>query len=181
VVSGQKAAAEVGIQTESFDIVDNQDLIARLPQAIRYINDHVSSPAISTTGAPIPRKVLVFCETGNGLSALVMIAYMMVMFNMDLNQALNFLHGQRFCIDLEESVKPLLGAFQEILEAKRDVEAARRAAVANSSLAAPTMTLSKKRSFADQVEDDAMEDHGMEVEASAVGRKPLAPFQDRWG
>ncbi|KAL5342411.1 protein-tyrosine phosphatase-like protein [Aspergillus crustosus] len=181
VASGQKAAAEVGIQAESFDIVDNQDLISRLPQVIRHINDHVSS-ASSEANARTPKKVLVFCETGNGLSALVVVAYLMVMFNMGLSQAINFLHSQRFCIDLEESVKPLLGAFEGILEARRDVEAARRANLANSTMAAPTMSLSRKRSFADRVEeDDAMDDRGMEVvEVSAAERKPLAPFQDRW-
>ncbi|KAL4880893.1 protein-tyrosine phosphatase-like protein [Aspergillus karnatakaensis] len=173
-VSGQKAAAEVGIQADSFDITSNQDLIARLPQAIRHINDHLSSnEANLLRDSLVPKKILVFCETGNGLSALVVIAYLMVMLDMNLPEAINFLHGQRFCIDLEESVKPLLGAFQGILEAKRDVEAARRSTAVHTNLGPPTLSLSKKRSFADRAEDGYMED-------STTERKPSAPFQDRW-
>ncbi|KAL4978444.1 protein-tyrosine phosphatase-like protein [Aspergillus desertorum] len=173
--SGQKAAADVGIEADSFDIVDGQDLIARLPQTIRRINDHIYLSVDQATGAQIPKKVLVFCETGNGLSALVVMAYCMVMLNMSLSQAMNFIHSQRFCIDMEDGLKPMLLAFEGLLEAKRDVEKANQAAGANSLLAAPVMTLSKKRSFADQEEDHLMGDDGTDLE-----RKPAAPFQDRW-
>ncbi|KAL4781408.1 protein-tyrosine phosphatase-like protein [Aspergillus varians] len=177
--SGQKAAANVGIETDSFDLADNHDLVARLPQIIRRINDHIYPSVDSETGAPIPKKVLVFCETGNGLSALVVVAYSMVMLNMSLVQALNFIHSQRFCIDMEDGLKPMLVAFEGILEAKRDVERANQAA--NSNLAAPARTLSRKRSFADHVENETTGDDNMGVEASSLDRKPLAPFQDRWG
>ncbi|KAL5049660.1 hypothetical protein BDW71DRAFT_175194 [Aspergillus fruticulosus] len=174
--SGQKAAAGVGIEADSFDIVDGQDLISRLPQTIRRINDHIYFSVDLATGAQISKKVLVFCETGNGLSALVVVAYCMVMLNMSLGQAINFIHSQRFCIDMEDGLKPMLLAFEGLLDAKRDVEKAKKDAGANSLLAAPAITLSKKRSFADQEEDDLMGDDSMDLE-----RKPTAPFQDRWG
>ncbi|KAL6236987.1 hypothetical protein BDW75DRAFT_96727 [Aspergillus navahoensis] len=174
--SGQKVAVDVGIEADSFDIVDGQDLIARLPQTIRRINDHIYPSMDLATGAQIPKKVLVFCETGNGLSALVVVAYCMVMLNMSLSQAMNFIHSQRFCVDMEDGLKPILLAFEGILEAKQDVETANKNAGANSLLAAPAMPLSKKRSFADREEDDLMGDDNMDLE-----RKPTAPFQDRWG
>ncbi|KAL2824929.1 hypothetical protein BDW59DRAFT_146910 [Aspergillus cavernicola] len=177
LISGQRAAMALGIESDSFDILDNQDLIARLPQAIRRINDHIYPSTNPVSGEPISKKVLLFCETGNGLSALVVVAYVMVMLNLELGPALNFLHSQRFCVDMEDGLKPLLVSFEGILDAKRDVENAKKAAV-NSNLAAPTMTLSKKRSFADQVESEDMGD-GMEVDASSLGRKPMAPFHDR--
>ncbi|KAL3480310.1 hypothetical protein BJX99DRAFT_220561 [Aspergillus californicus] len=177
--SGQKAADTVGIASETFDISDNQELIARLPQVIRRINDHIYPPVISASGTPTTKKVFVFCETGNGLSALVVVAYVMVMLNLELGPALTFLHSQRFCIDMEDGYKQLLASFEGILNAKRDVANARRAST-NSNLAAPAMTLSKKRSFADRVEDEDMQD-GMTFEASALDRKPMAPFNDRWG
>ncbi|KAL4900368.1 hypothetical protein BDW74DRAFT_162187 [Aspergillus multicolor] len=175
--SGQKAAADVGIEADSFDVADGQDLIARLPQAIKRINDHIHPSVDSANGAPVPvsKKVLVFCETGNGLSALVVVAYCMVMLNMSLSQAMNFIHSQRFCIDFEDVLKPMLLAFEGLLEAKRDVESANRSAGANGFLAAPVMTLSKKRSFADQEDDDMMDFDDEDAE-----RKPTAPFQDRY-
>ncbi|KAL3467581.1 protein-tyrosine phosphatase-like protein [Aspergillus heterothallicus] len=178
LVSGHKAATELGIESDSFDVSGSQDVIARLPQAIRRINDHIYPSQNPVSGELIPKKVLVFCETGNGLSASVVVAYLMVMLNMELGYALNFLHSQRFCIDMEDGLRPLLSAFEGILVAKRDVENARKAVGPNSNLAAPKMTLSKKRSFADQVENEPPGYESMEVEFSA-DRKPLAPFQDR--
>lgn len=177
LISGQRAAAEVGIETDSFDIVDNQDLISRLPQTIRRINDHIHPSVDPLTGAPFQKKVFVFCETGNGLSALVVVAYCMVMLNMSLGVALNFLHSQRFCVDFDDSMKPMLLAFEGILEAKRDVENANKTAGAAPSLAPPEEGLSKKRSFADQVEDKEMDSDGMVLDDP--DRKPQAPFQDR--
>ncbi|KAL3449475.1 protein-tyrosine phosphatase-like protein [Aspergillus insuetus] len=178
LVSGHKAAADLGIESDSFDVSGSQDVIARLPQAIRRINDHIYPSIDSASGQIIPKKVLVFCETGNGLSASVVVAYLMVMLNMELGHALNFLHSQRFCIDMEDGLRPLLSAFEGILVAKSDVENARKSVFAHSNLAAPTMTLSKKRSFADQVENDPPDFESMETEFSA-DRKPSAPFQDR--
>ncbi|KAL4934578.1 dual specificity protein phosphatase family protein [Aspergillus undulatus] len=175
--SGQKAAEAVGIESDSFDIADNSDAIARLPAVIRRINDHVYPIVNPNTGELAPmKKVLVFCETGNGHSALVTVAYCMVMLNMSLSQALNFIHSQRFCIDMEDGLKPMLAAFEDVLKAKQDVESSSRA-FASSSLAVPQMALSKKRSFADQMEDDDMGDSydNWEMETS----KPPAPFQDR--
>ncbi|KAL2853332.1 hypothetical protein BJY01DRAFT_206835 [Aspergillus pseudoustus] len=178
LVSGHKAAAELGIESDSFDVSGSQDVISRLPQAIRRINEHIYPSKDPISGQPITKKVLVFCETGNGLSASVVVAYLMVMLNMELGYALNFLHSQRFCIDMEDGLRPLLSAFEGILVAKSDVENARKAVVVNSTLAAPAMTLSRKRSFADQVENEPREYESMEVQFSP-DRKPLAPFQDR--
>ncbi|KAL4809340.1 hypothetical protein BDV18DRAFT_157096 [Aspergillus unguis] len=182
LVSGAKAAKDVGIEADSFDVVDGQDLISRLPQTIRRINDHIHPTGNPVTGKLVQKKIFVFCETGNGLSALVVVAYCMVMLNMSLGQALNFIHSQRFCVDFDDTVKPMLLAFEELLEAKRDVEKAKKTDDANSSLNAPAMSVSRKRNFADQVEDEDededMEDDGMEVES--LDRKPQAPFQDRF-
>ncbi|KAL2871781.1 dual specificity protein phosphatase family protein [Aspergillus lucknowensis] len=178
LVSGHKAAADLGIESESFDVSSHQDLIARLPHAIRRINDHINPSIYPASGNHIPRKVLIFCETGNGLSALVVVAYLMVMLNMELGGALNLLHSQRFCIDMEDDLRPLLVSFEEILAAKRDVESARMASHQNSTLAAPTMALAKKRSFSDRVEDEPPGYDRMDMEDTSADRKPLAPFQD---
>ncbi|KAL4951232.1 hypothetical protein BDW69DRAFT_170475 [Aspergillus filifer] len=175
--SGQKAAAAVGIESESFDIANNSDAIARLPAAVRRINDHIYPTLNQKTCEVKPtKKVLVFCETGNGLSALVVVSYCMVMLNMTLSQALNFIHSQRFCIDMEDGLKPMLAAFEDLLTAKQDVERSNRAGAGSSLAVPPAAVLSKKRSFADQVDDEIMDDD-MEMGAS----KPPAPFQDRWG
>ncbi|PLN77624.1 dual specificity protein phosphatase 3 [Aspergillus taichungensis] len=178
--SGDMAAADLAIEADTIDIKDGQELISELPRIIRRINQHISTPSVARFG-PVPdKKVLLFCETGNGLSAFVAIAYLMAMFNLDLAHALQAVHIQRFCIDTDEAMRPLLVSFESILEAKRDVGKATRSNFASPSLAPPS-TVAKKRSFADR--DDVEEvEGGMDLdleEDSVPDRRPMAPFQDR--
>ncbi|KKA19569.1 putative dual specificity protein phosphatase 3 [Rasamsonia emersonii CBS 393.64] len=134
LVSGEKAAAELGIEADSIDVLNNQELIAEYPRAIRRINDHISSfptqgiTTTTTTTSPSssPRKVLVFCESGNERSASVVIAYLMVMLNLSLHDALWRVQHRRFCVCIEEPMRHLLHSFESILTAKRDVTKAKR-------------------------------------------------------
>lgn len=197
LVSGDKAAAELGVQADTIDVLDNQELISAFPRAIRRINDHLAGVDTDASGKmvasqigqpPMKRKVLVFCESGNERSAAVVIAYIMAMLNMDSGQALHLTQQHRFCVSIEDPLKRILFAFESILSAKRDVERARRSNTQTgaASLAPPPMPpvlLSKKRSFADRYDDDTnMVDGDMEVDGDGdffSARKPIAPFQDR--
>ncbi|KAJ5618912.1 hypothetical protein N7510_002896 [Penicillium lagena] len=195
LVSGDKAAAELGIIADTVDVLDNQELISAFPRAIRRINDHLagvdSSPAPTTTPEQ-KKKVLVFCESGNERSASVVIAYLMVMLNMDAARATHMIQQHRFCVSIEDPLKRILVAFESILVAKRDVEHTRRtsipSATAPTHLAPPPMPmpLVKKRSFQDRSYDDdndqVMADSEMDLddeEELLAERRPIAPFQDR--
>ncbi|THC93813.1 hypothetical protein EYZ11_006702 [Aspergillus tanneri] len=170
-------AAEMGIEADAVDTLDNQELIATLPRAIRLINDHISTPANAQHMNSSRRKILLFCETGNGHSALVIIAYLMVMFNLGFPDALQVAHMQRFCIDMDESSKQMLASFESIIEAKRDVEHAKRISSINSKLAIPTK-VNKKRDFEGQ--HDMTNTMDMDIdEGPFLGRRGVAPFQDR--
>ncbi|KAF7113703.1 hypothetical protein CNMCM5793_003059 [Aspergillus hiratsukae] len=191
LVSGEKVGAELGIEADAIDVLDNQELIAAFPYAIRGINDHlVSSGAAVDSSAP-GKKIFVFCESGNERSATVVIAYLMVMLNLNMAVASHLVQLRRFCICIEEPLRELLASFQSILEAKRDVQKAIQAPMSNSTLAVPQVTVSRKRSIADRLadeptttDDDMM---GMDMDmnmnimddGSIDNRKPLAPFQDR--
>ncbi|KAJ5806629.1 uncharacterized protein N7503_004231 [Penicillium pulvis] len=192
LVSGDKAAAELGILAGTIDVLDNQELISAFPRAIRRINDHLAGldmPASinSSTDSTIKKKVLVFCETGNERSAGVVIAYVMAMLNHDYMSATHLIQQHRFCVSIEEPLKRILHAFDSILAAKRDVERAKRNAVqmGASTLAPPPVTpivLARKRSFHDCLfQDTAMDDDDMDMDADDFmpDRKPVAPFQDR--
>ncbi|KAJ5291672.1 hypothetical protein N7478_000923 [Penicillium angulare] len=206
LVSGEMAAAELGIQADTIDVMDNQELISAFPRAIRRINNHLAGCDVSNgfmnmnmnTGDMIisdnqnqnqseKKKILVFCETGNERSAGVIIAYIMAMLNQDAMSATRMIQQHRFCVSIEEPLKRILNAFESILAAKRDVEKARRMAVSSSapSLApppVPAVLLAKKRSFQVRQEEDAAMDGGMDMDMdddSMVDRKPIAPFQDR--
>ncbi|KAJ5833828.1 hypothetical protein N7474_002139 [Penicillium riverlandense] len=195
LVSGDKAAAELGVMADTVDVLDNQELISAFPRAIRRINDHLAGVdnAPAPTSPEQKKKVLVFCESGNERSASVVIAYLMVMLNMDAAHAIHMIQQHRFCVSIEDTLKRTLVAFESILVAKRDVEHTRRTSI--PSAAAPTylapppmpMPLAKKRSFQDRIYDDndddqVMADSEMDLdreEEFLAERRPTAPFQDR--
>lgn len=197
VVSGDKAAAALGIQSDAIDVFDNQELISEFPRGIRRINDHLagmdvdpsaSSAPVGPDGQLLKKKVFVFCESGNERSAGMVIAYVMAMLGIDVAHATRLVQQHRFCVALEDPMKRILFAFDSILAAKRDVEHAKHAVPQTGAMSLapppfPPRMLSKKRSFADRSEDDVDmgDDDGMEIdgEESLACRKPLAPFQDR--
>lgn len=209
LVSGEKTAAELGIQADTVDVLDGQELISAFPRAIRRINDHlagmdcnsetpfqtgnsnkdlVNSNTNSSAGPePNRRKVLVFCESGNDRSAAVVVAYIMAMLNNDAMTATRLVQENRYCVTFDEPMRHLLLSFDSILKAKRDVEYTRRRAsfMGGPTLEVPSMSpvVAKKRSFADRREEEAIADcDDMEIDDEddlVDERKPLAPFEDR--
>lgn len=205
LVSGGKSANLLGIQHDTIDVRDNQELISAFPRAIRRINDHLSGDDVPNNGAtqlndnmvtdsatsqPINRKVLVFCETGNERSAATVVAYVMAMLNQNSTEATCMIQQHRFCATIEEETKHILQAFDSILAAKRDVEIARRNAVQPASLSSlapppiPPILLANKRRFGDLQDDEEIDMDDGDVDMDEDGdmlleRKPMAPFQDR--
>ena len=192
--SGDKVAAELGIQSDTIDVLDNQELISAFPRAIRRINDHLASMDVHDHGdvpavmVPTKKKVLVFCESGNERSAGVVIAYIMAMLNHDTMHATRMVQQRRFCVSIEDPLKRVLTAFESILVAKRDVECAKCMATQSGvpNLAPQPVShvlLARKRSFQyRRAEDVEMDDGVMDVDGDEdllPERKPVAPFQDR--
>lgn len=128
LLSGDKPARTLGIESRAVDVASNSELIAAIPHAIRIIHDHLISQyrkhaAASHNGAvPEPcAKILVFCESGNERSAAFMTAYLMNTFGMGLVPALQYVQAQRFCVALDDGLKHMLQAFQDILGAQRSL------------------------------------------------------------
>ncbi|KAJ5161608.1 hypothetical protein N7492_007000 [Penicillium capsulatum] len=195
LVSGDKAATSLGIESDTIDVFDNQELISEFPRAIRRINDHLAGMDIDPNahtvptgpdGQPLKKKVLVFCESGNERSAGVVIAYAMAMLSVDVAHATRLVQQHRFCVSLEDPMKRILFAFDSILAAKRDVENARHTVPQSGATTlapppVPPQMLSKKRSFADRVADDfdpTGDCMDIDGEDMPMERKPQAPFQD---
>ncbi|KAI4265028.1 MAG: hypothetical protein L6R35_007227 [Caloplaca aegaea] len=124
---GSKVAVEMGIAYATVDTAGNQELIAAFPRGIEIINAHLSamyhqSQRISTDTTPAsPGKVLVFCESGNGRSAAMVVAYIMAMFSMDVVKAILIVQSQRFAVAFDDDMKLLLQTYDSILSAKRMV------------------------------------------------------------
>lgn len=194
LVGGSKAAAEIGIEADSFDVLDQQGLVAILPSIIRRINEHLcptgsdqigSAPHHNTNGSNnTKRKVLVFCESGNERSASVVIAYLMAMINLELFPAIHTVQCQRFCISIEEQMRHALLSFESILQAKRDVAKASPQKYGQHLDVPSDLKLMRKRSIddvgagIDTPMDTSPAMNGEMDNERFLDREGSAPFQD---
>lgn len=182
LLSGEKVAAQLGIEAAAVDINGNQGLIAAFPQAIQIINSHLTkiyrqeSVLSALDEATTWGKILVFCESGNERSACVVAAYLMYMYNMDLVTAIQYIQCQRFCVAYDDGLKNLLLSYQQILEAQKSVSQAR---MQNPPLANQTANREGKRGRDNIKEEDvAMDPERADDEARFVGRSGFVPFFD---
>ncbi|KAI9054897.1 hypothetical protein LZ554_002041 [Drepanopeziza brunnea f. sp. 'monogermtubi'] len=173
LLSGDKSARALGIESCAVDVASNSELIAAFPRATKIINDHLIARyrmlAADTHGAvPMPcGKVLVFCESGNERSAAFVVAYIMAMLGLDMVKAMQYVQALRFCTAFDDGLKNLLLNYHDILVAQRSFGEDEG-----------QMTSRSKRSR-DEVED---EDENVEMgqvddRARFEGRTPFAPFR----
>jgi len=179
LISGEKVAAELGIEAASIDIADYRELITAFSHAIRCINDHISTGITSCPTNPVQRKVFIFCESGNDRSAGVVVAYLMVMLNLDASSAISKVQYRRFSVNFEMEMKNKLISFESILRAKRDVVRAERDFLRHT-IHNPQMSGARKRSFDNRNETEASIAGTSEIGHSDEDiRNQSAPFQDR--
>ena len=177
LISGEKVAAELGIEAASIDVADYGELIPAFSSAIRCINDHIST-GITSAPTPVQRKVFVFCESGNDRSASVVVAYLMVMLNLDVSSAISKVQYRRFSVNFEMEMKNKLSSFESILGAKRDVVRAGRD-VQRHTIYNPQVP-SRKRSFDNRNATEVSVARTSEIGDSDEDiRNQSAPFQDR--
>lgn len=181
LVSGQDTAERLNIEHDSIDVLDDQELVASCPRAIRRINDHISSPEGAKIDTWPPKKVFVFCESGNDRSALIVVAYVMTMLNLPFQQALHMVQHRRFSLCFGMKMRTLLASYQAVLEAKQDVERCRRDAAEQAITTSPHLLASKKRNH-ESVRCNEAADDEMDIDDdwdSAADRRPASPFKDR--
>lgn len=199
LLSGDKIANELGIASAALDVSGSQELIAAFPRAVKMINEHLLSiyreqsmkgsadndGTITISQTTFKRgKVLVFCESGNERSACVVAAYIMAVYGLDLVAAIQFVQSQRFCIALDDQMKSLLLAFQDILEARRDIQKAKSADFtrAEAVMGLNTFDLGSRngKRHINETYDEEMEVDGPgEMDDGRFeGRKPFMPFID---
>lgn len=127
IVDGRKYANALGIEADSAEVGDNQQLLASLPNIIRRINDHLCKCGLHEANKQkneprdTKRKVLVFCHTGNQISVSVVIGYLMAMLNLDAETALVNVQARRFSAVVDNPTKEAMETFESILNANRDV------------------------------------------------------------
>jgi serine/threonine/tyrosine-interacting protein len=178
LLSGDKMAKELGIESRAVDVAGNPELIAAFPRAIKTINDHLiavyrhnaARGTIRPDFLPVtPGRVMVFCESGNERSAVVVAAYLMFMYKLNLIEAIQYVQSQRFCVAFDDGLKNLLQSYNDLLDAQRSV------------ISASTMSSkSKAKRGRDEISEDDMDvdlDRG-DDEARFGSRSTFAPFYD---
>lgn len=166
-----QAARGAGLAVATIEAATYHDLIKRLGDTTRVINEHVARVrlcAMEQTGQPTLGKVLVFCESGNEKSAAVVAAYLMeILDNFDYIKAMQVCQAQRFCVNFDDTIKNMLRSYWDILQATRSVSSLNTQQFQTNGLAdnfhqsvASRQTLSKaklKRSIEDTHDDDDVE------------------------
>ncbi|OJD16418.1 hypothetical protein AJ78_03405 [Emergomyces pasteurianus Ep9510] len=165
VVKADQCAAALDIKADNIVVTDDQELIKLLPDIIRGINEHIcccpvhhrdatATPGKAARSKPW-KKVLIFCETGNELSATIVVAYVMAILNYDVLPAFINVQGRRLSCNLPDSLILVLQTFGSILAAKRDVMQAMNATTGSNGNAANSTGLSspKKRAIDDTMQD----------------------------
>lgn len=180
LIAVEKAAAELNLQSDYVDVISRTQLIHDFPFIIAKINDHLlrvyrnQLQAVNDAGnvaidtSTFQRgKVLVFCETGNERSAVVVAAYLMAIYGTDMVSTVQFISAQRFCATFDEEMKQLLRSFGDILEAQRMVSTGAQLAgnqqttsfaPAMIGLAAAPEVSSRKRGIDDTMDEDDLQD-----------------------
>lgn len=195
----EKAAAELNLQSEYVDVSSRNQLIHDFPLIITKINDHLlrvyksQLQTVNDTGnAAIDTstfrrgKVLVFCETGNERSAVVVAAYMMAIYGTDMVNTVQFISAQRFCATFDEEMKYLLRSFGDILEAQRMVSTGARLAENHQTITAPSVLFSgatvpaptsRKRCIGDTMDEDDLEEDSFMDHDRYEDRAAFMPYR----
>ena len=184
-----KAALQLGIESKTIDVAGNHDEISALIRGIEFINAHVSdmhkkrqaeTSSLSNIGVSPPGKVLVYCESGNELSATLVAAYLMAIYSVDLVKAIQVIQAQRFCAPFDDASKFLLRTFGDILVAQRDSRQATTGAPHKCTAGDRTQSMAIKARGSKRNLDDIYneeEDGEMDIEWDDEARKGYAPFQ----
>ncbi|KAI5296376.1 hypothetical protein KEM52_003365 [Ascosphaera acerosa] len=196
LVSGDKAAAALGIQSKYIEVDSELDLTSVFQVIIQQINDHCCRCAFHRSKNNIEdephKKVFLFCESGNGFSAGVAAAYLMAMFNFDAATAMSNVAVRRLSVNFEEPMRRALRSFEDIIVAIRTVylSATNRAAPTLGMVGNPahwiytSESIAKKKRDSHSIIDDVADSmrHKPALYSGDddrfQGRFSRAPFQD---
>jgi serine/threonine/tyrosine-interacting protein len=189
-----RASREVCAEVATVDVPAFHDLIGRFPEANRLISSHLvrmRQHSLETTGQPSSGKVMVFCESGNEKSAAVVAAYLMdTLDDLDHVKAMQLCQAQRFCVNFDDTVKNILCAYWDLVQARRSVATSSEVPQMNILLAPnaasaqlSTASRQKRRMEDMRNDDDDMDmdigDGGDASDALRFTGRDVTPFQSR--
>ncbi|KAF1912971.1 hypothetical protein BDU57DRAFT_456958 [Ampelomyces quisqualis] len=177
-----KASQQVCAEVATIEVPTFHELIGRFAETTKMINTHISryrQHTLGTNGHAGLGKVLVFCESGNEKSAVVVAAYMMqTLDDFDHVKAMQVCQAQRFCVNFDDTLKNILQSYWDILQARRSNLLGFNENVANL----PDYTTTKLKRTIDKIldNDDIDMDGGMDPsDALRFAGRDSTPFQSR--
>jgi serine/threonine/tyrosine-interacting protein len=200
LVAVENASAQLNLQSEYINVTSRNQLIRDFPLLISRINEHLlrvyrrqlqlanATGNVAVDTSTFRRgKVLVFCETGNERSAVVVAAYIMAMYGAEMINAVQYIACQRFCVSFDDNMKYLLRSFEDILEAQRMVSAQAQQEQEHNyhTIAAPPMSsgtgfpapASKKRGISDITDEDDPDEDSLMDSDRYEDRAVFAPYK----
>ncbi|KAL5114627.1 hypothetical protein ACEQ8H_007472 [Pleosporales sp. CAS-2024a] len=181
---------EAGAEVQTIEVPNFHGLISRFRETTFMINSHIANyrqHSLETTGHAKLGKALVFCESGNEKSAAVVAAYLMETLNdFDHVKAMQVCQAQRFCVNFDDTLKNILQAHWDILQATRSVAIHNTdMSQSNGIMAVPDTPLftgtKQKRTLEHTRDDEDVDmDDGLAVSDALrfIGRDST-PFQNR--
>ena len=167
------------------DSIDFHTLVqahqAEVPQAMINVLRH-SSP-IYPSGVTPPGSTLIFCESGNDCSAVVVASYIMQHYNASVVQAVQVVQNRRFSASFNDSNKFALASYEPIWRSMRQVENFRRSEAELHGAAGTVVPqqANKKRGFEETLRDeeiDLQEEMDVDDDDGGEERAGVAPFRD---
>jgi serine/threonine/tyrosine-interacting protein len=172
-----------GLVTATFDIDSAFDAIRGRSIIIKTMNDHIEASCASKSVdrlEDIPAKILVFCETGNERSPVLVAMYLMVVWGLDAVSAYQAVQARRFGIGLLPTMVDMLESLSEVLKAERQVMATQREFLAVRPLKDNKVV---KRNIEETFTSDDDRDNDMDSSGSLAvehtTRPGTAPFSDK--
>lgn len=114
------------LQTATFDVDSPFDVIQRIKPILKAMTDHLEARTANTTLSSLQDvggKILIFCESGNDRSPVLVAAYLMLIYGITWHQSLNFIHAYRFSVSLGGNMNEMLKTLEGMLRAEADTAA----------------------------------------------------------
>ena len=118
-----------GLESTTLDLDSAYDLVRNVRRVIKSMNHHLERSCVQhpiTSINDIQGRILVFCESGNERSTVLVCAYLMFVYGVDAVTAIHVVQSQRFCIDVKDEMKNMLLDLDAVLVAERQVASAGR-------------------------------------------------------
>lgn len=167
------------LQTATFDVDGPFDVIQRIKPMLKTMTDHLEARTVDRTISSLTDvggKILVFCESGNDRSPVLVVAYLMLVYGIAWHESLNLIHAYRFSVSLSGNMNEMLKTLEGMFRAEADT-----AAVFNgiqNQHQAQVGGFDRRRGSKRTIDDAYDTDETMTEENETSDRPGTAPFID---